>query len=594
MTGLNVISIGYYPGVLAAGLYVLNQVLDADRAQHSLIERLAIALALGMALGTLPLLALAATGLYSPMFLGAVGWLGCGWFAWKARELGWWRRWERPRWGDAIALVAVIALALWHADRAAESLLGGRDEGVYSNHGAHIARTGDLRAPMPHDGLDLDVGASILVATNPNGFFYDFEDNNIDLQFPAAFALQLAQAFGVKNWEGLFSLNPFLGAWNAILFIALARLWVSWRWAITFGILFALSPAQVWNSRVTLSEMLAQSWILGGLALALRGWRTSNTTAVMWGQGLACAAAFARVDAFLIPVTLCWGNAILALGSTSDLANDRACRDCLRRAQQVLAAMSAAAFTFCYYTSPGYFDDFFGRLGAMGALAVPAVGLHLLAGRDKPRRRLIDFIHSRPVFIITSVTLVGLALYAYFIRPHVEPFAQFESAHYGTRDYRENSLVDLSHYISVPVIAAAIAAVIVLLAQLGRGRNRKSWFILVPWLAMTLLYLHNPHISADHIWRIRRFNPVIIPGFILLAAIAVGYTEGVLRARWWRRLFRAAVWVHVLVFIPLALRPIADLKQYEGVLEAIRAISRRIPENALVVSDAPKRFTGPL
>ncbi len=191
----------------------------------------------------------------------------------------------------AFALIGMISLLL--VSRPFETILGGRDAGVYANTGFAIARTGSL---VQHDELLASIGQAALLddparyepaqqalsnflgVQNPQryiatrmraaGFFInagELDQGRVVPQFlhlfPAWIAL-LTSMGGV--YAGLFTpgLMSFMGAWSVgMLGRRLAGPWVG----LLAFLLLSLNSVQVWFGRYSTSETTAQFLIFAGL-----------------------------------------------------------------------------------------------------------------------------------------------------------------------------------------------------------------------------------------------------------------------------------------------------------------------------------------
>ena len=123
---------------------------------------------------------------------------------------------------------------------------------------------------------------------------------------------------------------------------------------------------------------------------------------------------------------------------------------------------------------------------------------------------------------------------AWFVRPHVQTThdrarhghggaasASITSRSTPTRRYYENSLVWHSWYLGPLALAAGIVGVALLTREVLRGRRGPIGLVAVAFLPVAAVYLANPSIFPEQIWVMRRFLPLVIPGFVLFAFVVV-------------------------------------------------------------------------
>ena len=586
----SLLALGYLPAVVLTGWWVVSNPLKQSTCELGLTTKLGIAVAIGILCWFPILFACAFLNVFSPAVIGTTGWLFSVLMAIKSRSsLPIRFSSEGDKYEQSIFVFA-IALFAFNGWFSAETILGGRDQGVYATHGAHIANTGKLRFDLPYERLYESHNFSIAGPTSPNGYFYDVENGDIYLQFPPTFALHLAQFFGIGKYEGILLFNPFVSSINLMLFFGLCLLFISSRWAILATLFFALNTSQVWNARFTLSEIMAQNFILAGLAVAAAAYRAKSRPGFALGCVLASSAAFVRIDGFLL-------TAFIPIASvTIGVFSARAAHDRKTLLSGSLASLVTGILAYGYNTlsSPGYFGDFNDKVAFLLIVSVAAIGYAIFIAGTAFGNRVRLFL-NKPAFLYRCASfLILLALYGFFIRPHIEPFSQFENPHYGTRDFRENSLIDLSKYISLPVIALALIGTSIAIVNFAKSRNVELAIILMPWLGYSLVYLYDPQISADHIWRIRRFTPLSIPGFIFFAFWGLAYIANQLKSSQWGRLTYNGSAIASAVFLLITIWPIATLKEYHGSIETIRGISESLPKGALTVANVSSEILGPL
>ncbi len=578
-----IISFGYLPAVFVAGHWLASNIFKTQLDEVPPLCRFAVYAAIGFLFWLPILFAFAALGAFSSTSIGALGWIVSVFRLPKLRTLPTFHR------DNKLGILSTLALFVFYAAFSSESIQGGRDQGTYSLHAASILRTGELRADLPTEALadQENTYRKLLAISNPRGFHYDLANKEMIAQFPPSLALNLAQALGAGGLHGLTSVNPFLASLSALLFFALVRGFAPSNWALLSTIFFALNPAQLWNARITLSEILTQLIVLAGLLLAQICFAKGKDRAYATAIAILGLSSLIRIDCFLIATLVPFAHLAVLLGEQQQEQRKTIKR--INKANTALAFATAISWAYYEYNTPAYFHEFTSKLSLFllaGSLCWLISNL-ISYGPQTLRDSLGKAFFNKFSWITISGALIGTTLYALFLRPYIEPFTQFENSHYGTRNYQENSLLDLAAYISFPVIALALLATIQSFRQILEKRHLPLILLLSIWLGFSLAYLQDPRISPDHIWRIRRFTPIIIPGFILFATVFVSrYATKISSIKYATPL----IWALGLGFVVYASKPIAFLKQYDGTYEMMSQINDAIPEGALIVTDVTSRI----
>ena len=582
-------ALGFIPGTVGSGLWLLDRVSPPGPTALHPLDRYSRGTALGLAAMLLLLAGLAWLDWYSPAVVGFLGWVLAA--LTRHRLTPGTGRFDRSQ---LLVLLGAVVLAIWSGRLATESILAGRDEGVYSNHAVHLARTGALRvAPTFQELFEPDY-FSLAAEAQAGGYFFDIEEENIYLQFPPSFALFLAQAFGIGGYTGLFWFNPLLGALNVLLFFGVARRLLPVSWAGLGTVFFALVLPQFWIVRVTLSEVLTQTLLLAGLGLFFDGVKARHARSYLAAGALLALGTFVRIDAYLAVIAVAGAGAFLSLAAAD--AVDAPLRRMARWGSLLAWGIAVLALAYGRSTSPGYYADFMPKVGLMlGA----AAGLTLLAWVPLPaeaRNRVRNVLAYPVIGNALAVIVGGLVLYAWFLRPQLEPFAEFapELGRTG-RDYRENTVRDLAAYLSGPGLALGVAGYLMLLRALLKGRQLALAALLAVWTVAAGLYLYNPYISTDHIWKMRRYVPVVIPGFVLFATWAAAALAPRIAAPKLRQAAVALASCALLGFLGHRLTPLAARQIDAGAVQFVTEVANAIPRDALVVAlNLPTPLFGPL
>ena len=591
---------------LSAGVWVAiypigSLVLAATRWAPGETGRLAAivaALACGSAAWSVLLLAAVVANQFHPPVLGASGWVlaaAWAWYRWRRRRVQTPAFAAAPR-AESVIVLLILALAgTLYAGWPKESLLAQRDEAIYTLHAMHLLRTGEDRIDMSALGIFDSATRQAMVTDKalqlpgiyPTGDRWSFQFSAL----PSAWMAQLTATIGDA---GLFRLNAILSLLSGLALLALLREWLprgGGAWPLAALAVFAFNPAQVWVSRVNLSEPMAQWFTLSGLllaSLALR--RRATPLALVAGLVLGCAM-LVRIDMLvtLLLVALAYPASRLLW---RDERTDSRPWFALGAGMGLMVVVAAVY----YATSVGtYWSDlaYYVQPLIWAALAMCAAYV-LMSSRVVPLPSS-RWLHAGATVAIAMI--VGAFAYAAFIRPYFGPYKLIES-HFvpslvGKRDFRELSLHNLAAYLSWPLLVVSLAGAVLLLRQLAaRIADPFSLVLCSVVLGTSIVFLWSPMVSPDHVWASRRFVPTVIPGAILLATwlMAAGRQPPPERRETW---LAALLGVALVTHLLWAQRATLTVAEDRGLLAVLRQLDESVPagETLFVHGSAPLAAT---
>jgi hypothetical protein len=648
MTALSMLAAaGLWPGLPATGYLLFARTRrSAGAAIFPVVTFSALLVVTGIATWSLPLLATAVAGVYRPEYVGLGGWLVTGvalallvrstefraalarWRANKptpipepARKQGLARSRPRPSaaksagqpTGPAPATPARNTDAIWHWVLAAglllaavlylalpsESIYGGRDEGVYSTHAVYMAHHGRLDVPYPWPADAAATFANVWV-----GFpgFYKTADT-MTPQFGHLFPVWLGQAFATLGGTGLFRLNAVFAWLSVAIFYGLCRMVLPQAYAVVATLFFAFNPSELWMARITLSEILTQLFVWSGLLLLLQGVKHGQPALARWAGLCLGLSAFVRFDSLLLMPLIVLGHAALVTiaPEPSDAqpgeAEAAAPLSVWVALYQTAAPTFGLAFAYFWVFSAPYLAErpYLGKLGAAVGISVLVLGV-ALSGAARFARPLIT---SKAALIAIGVALFAAAAYAYWIRPLPEGPPQMSYRWPGyylnvNHDYSRDTFRDLAQYLSPPVTWAAVAGWFTTLWMLlRRGGTRYLVVALVVIAASSVVYMQTTFNSADHVWAVRRFIPVVIPGFILSAALGISWLLAQLQ-RSWALAVAALVATFLCGFTVWSDRQIAVFADNAGYYAQIKRLADQLPPDELILARGYTEFLTPL
>ncbi|MDX6257122.1 MAG: hypothetical protein QOJ11_3456 [Frankiales bacterium] len=499
---------------------------------------------------------------------------------------------------NLLAVAGVLATVAFNLKYSAQEIWVFRDPSTYALTGEWLAHH-----------------ASVWIHTQPEVFgtvpglsdgslgFGHLKPGLVQSQYPDAAPMLTAMGGWISD-ATLLRVAPLIGGVALLGFYALARSVVREWWALGATALLAISMPMINFSRAVYSEPITMVFLLGGLALLFAcdergGWGLHLVTGMVFG-----ATEIARVDGGLYFVAIA-GYAVMRLA-----------RATVRRTAVLEVASMVAGWAVLFglgvgmthHLSPIYWASH-GKEAA--GLLAPGIGVALvgvvvvwLAWSAPERRERALGLVPRTAWAVAGLIVVAAAVGAtrpLWLTSHHLINAGFTAAEAslqkadhltidGTRDYAESSLTWIAWYYGIVVVIAGVIGAAWLVLRFARsGRPALLGFLLV-FLGSSVLFLAYPNIAPDQIWVMRRYLPIVLPGFVIAAAY-VGW-----QLTRFGRAAQAGVAVLVLVSFGLAANTsssLARVRQAVPELAEVENICANLPANAalLVVGGLTQPYT---
>ncbi len=432
-----------------------------------------------------------------------------------------------PPWWDMAAVLVALGAAAINAKYSSQHVFVDRDPAVYAVTGAWLGNHGRLVVDMESAVFG---GAGGLIYGGMG--FYPAPEGRLYAQFLHLLPVLLAEA----NWLGglwlMLKLNAVLGGLALLTTFAFSRRLMRPPFALAATLALAVGMPFTYFSRGTYSEILALVLLMGGL-WALWEARTATSRSLGLVAGLLLGATgMARVDGWLLLIALAF-YVLMEVLSAEGLAPSQRSRQRSFAASVAFGLLTTTALGVVdgYGFSRQYVDDLREtRAIGVGLAAVGGGGVLAVMLRHRlPARASVERWVARLAVAVPAVVVLAAA-YAWFLRPHIEQAVATDSGfselvaglqeqadlrREPNRTYAENTMRWLSWYLGPVALATGVLGT-ALLSRLGLMRRdvRLAPFLLV-FLAAGALYIWRPSISPDHLWAMRRFLPVVIPGLLI-------------------------------------------------------------------------------
>ncbi|HEX7173443.1 MAG TPA: glycosyltransferase family 39 protein [Candidatus Limnocylindria bacterium] len=588
-----ILALGFWTAVPLTGYWVLTSAYR-DIATFGWLETVGLSSAMGIAAWSPALLSLVALEAYSPDIVGVIGWLVIGGLlAWRVRSAGRPRRRlrspasELDAW-DLVLAGGLILVAVLYLGFPGEFVIGGRDENSYTLHAVWIAehRRLDIPYPWPSDLHSMFYDAFL----RWSGTFRT--EPTMTPAFGHLFPVWIAQAMSAFGYEGLLRLNGVFSVISVLVVYGLCRSVISKPFAVAAALVLALNPAQIWISRTPLTEVLTQMLLWASIWLVVTALRRRTPVPARVGGYVLGVAVLVRIDVLLIAPLM-----VLAHLGTALLNDESPSSTPIWSAFYSTAIPSIVLASGYYLTfSMPYVAELMPQLAQIAALAAVAALLLTAGTRRWVRRRVGPIVTSRAFMVSVGLGLAGLTIYAWLIRPIHEPFRVFAESQVGLagkRTFAEESLRDLAAYLSTPVVLAGIVGWFAALSKATRSRS--GWWmplLLIP-AGLSVLYLWNPSVTPDHFWAVRRFVPIVIPGFVIFAGLG-GWLALRRRPQVWSTAVCLVSLLLFGIFSYQAFRPFLFEAEHNGYRSQLAALAAELPDEGLVLALNGERWWKPL
>ena len=575
LTVLAALLIGYLPGA------VLFAVPTWDRARRAALpaeERVFWHVVISLTWSLSVVLILAAFGAYRLERVMTANTVMVALLIALARgKLGYARTAAAPT-ASALAPVVLIVFAAIRFFPSSEYVIGGKDPGGYINEGVLIARHGSLVIHEPEVAAIPPAAQTLFFNTHGMTEYFDnrfmgfyLQDpatGSVVGQFPHLYPASIALAYDVGGIRGALGTVGFWAVLGVLAVYFVGMRLLGRPAAFAACVLLTLNLAEVFFGAYPNTEVVMQALLFAAILALARAHQDGDAFFGPVAGMLSALLIFLRQDAPLALGAL--GVALVAAWIV----------DSKRPRVGFIAPLAVAgAVGWLYWAGPMRATFFRTQMviarvptweiiGALLAAVVAiALALRLKSLRSDRVRHLLP--------MAAAVALIGLALYAWFLRQPGGKLTDYDAATFRT-------FVEV--YAFPLGMITALGGLVLVMPRLF-WRDPAFMVVMAVYAGF---FFYDLQIVPEHLWMARRFVPVILPSLALLAAAAaLGTWE-----RWPRgpQVIRVIVGVIVLIILGqqyrLAARPAVSHVEFKGLVAHVDELAKRFTDRDLVVVES--------
>jgi hypothetical protein len=508
-----------------------------------------------------------------------------------------WRLTDSRRHASALAswlaVGVVVIFTAFTMVNSGEHVLTNRDPGVYVITGRWLAANGNL---VYDNGLPSEVTDTLdhPESWSSQGIYAD-ESGIGYFQFQHLTGVVLA----TSHWLGgdwlLFRVIGIVAGVSLLGLFLLSRRIAGSAFGSIPVVVAAAHPAFVHFAKDAYSEWFAMSFAVAAFLIWLNRKGTGSDWRYLWVGILLGAGTLARIDAWLTAGAFFAGVAYVGM-----TAGER--RPRTRHVWMLTAGvvpLAALGMLDLVTRSRQYMLDLteealIPMLLGFAAAMLMMLGVSYL--RPGPLERPARLLRSTIPLLSIAILLGGV--YGLLIRPQVsQPLLDHSIGRIaaiqereglevdGSRSYEESTLRWMTLYQGHLPVLFGIGAASLAWYVFFRKRSDDRIPILVTLIGVGGVYFYRPFITPEQFWALRRFLPIVLPLAFVFAAWAARFTVRRFADRKGAQLSVAGLLVLALGQSIVVGWPVASVRVEVGVLDGVRRMCDRLPEDAAVLVD---------
>jgi hypothetical protein len=491
-----------------------------------------------------------------------------------------------------VVLVVIAGLLLYGVRHIGHPVVIRTDPGSYASTARFLER---------HGVIKFDPGSAELEAIDGIRYgalsLYTMADGTLEPQFTHGPSVVMATAFALGGSGALFSTPAAMGSLAMLaMYLAIACVVRSRVLAIAATLGMAVCAPIIFVTRAPFSEPFVLAAIAIVLALILGSghppWPTQ--TWILIGALVGSSMLF-RFDAqlYLIAFVLVVGYAVGRRECSAVAAGACLGAAFLTAAPGIIDVRYYSGF---YYSG---FESSARRMDQALAVALVLVPIAAIKPVQRAAATMVRRLSRLSVPIAIGVVLLGASLW--IVRPYVqkqtgewEPGGVYAGVVArlqqlqgepvdAQRNYGELSVRSLGWYLGVPLVALAVVGFGRLVHIALRSRRSNLILITAIFAIGVPLYLWDPKITPHQLWATRRYVPLIIPAFVIAAAICSDWLIGYITSRGMRAICISVLAVGLILPAVVQTWPIREMNTQRTFLSAVQRLCAFTGSNGVVL-----------
>ncbi|MBP7686980.1 MAG: glycosyltransferase family 39 protein [Thermoflexales bacterium] len=480
-----------------------------------------------------------------------------------------------------------------------EYVLGGSDAGTYMNIAVTAAHTGHFIVQDEWSAF-LRTAPDVTLRRQPAhyltrylqfvGYYLDDDDpSRVIPQFFPFHPLLLALGVSVGGVSGGLLVTPLWGVLSLAAVYFVTRQLFGAPLALLAAALLAVTPTHIYFARYPTTEPLTLLLVFSALLAFQRLW-DDRTAGPLWGVfgGAALGAALlTRID---LPVVL-----ILFVAALIVVRVNRQWSRGWTWFALMLTVFSVHLGLDVVLINWPYFWNTYGVLrtladaptlmiaGAAGGGGV--LVLSVIAWRQRKRWASRAPGAASPLIRRgLAIAVIALSVYAYFLRPVLEPIRMVTSWP-GNVQY---PILDGQNWVRIGWYITPLGT---LLATLGlawlarRADLRRLGLFLAVGVLTTIQYVYNIFNTPYHIYTMRRYVPIVLPVLMIFSAVTLGALWRARRS--WTRYVAGALAGLLIAGLIYQARFVLPMREFYSAADQLAALNARLLPDSIVIMSEP-------